>query len=66
MAFATGRRVEDADQPAVRAIAREAEAKGYRMSAFVNAVVNSSAFRSKRADVAADDAGSNGSQSGQR
>jgi len=66
MAYATGRRVEDADQPAVRAITREVEAKGYRMSAFVMSVVNSSAFRSKRADAVADDAGSNGSQSGQR
>jgi hypothetical protein len=66
MAYAVGRRVEDADQPAIRAIAKDAAAKGYKMSAFVMSVVNSSAFRSKRADVAADDAGSSDSQSGQR
>ncbi|HYW51075.1 MAG TPA: DUF1585 domain-containing protein, partial [Gemmatimonadaceae bacterium] len=66
MAYAVGRRVEDADQPAIRAISRDAAAKGYKMSAFVMAVVNSSAFRSKRADAVADDAGSNDSQSGRR
>ena len=56
MAYATGRRVEDYDQPAIRAIAKEAEAKGYRVSSFIMGVVNSSAFRSKRADaVTADD-----------
>jgi len=65
MAYALGRRVEDADQPTVRAIARAAEAKGYRLSAFVYEVVNSSAFRNKRADAVGDDAPSNG-QHGQR
>lgn len=54
MAYALGRRVEDFDQPAVRAIARQAEAKGYRVSSFVLGVVNSSAFLSKRADAVAD------------
>ena len=66
MAYAVGRRVEDADQPAIRMMAKDAAAKGYKMSAFINAVVNSSAFRSKRADAVADDAGSSDSQSGQR
>ena len=50
MAYALGRRVEDYDQPSVRAIARQAEANGYRISSVVMAVVKSSAFRSKRAD----------------
>jgi hypothetical protein len=54
MAYAIGRRVEDYDQPAIRAIAREAEAKGYRISSFIMAVVNSSAFQYKRADAVAD------------
>jgi hypothetical protein len=56
MAYALGRRVEDYDQPAVRAIAKEAEAKGYRISSFIMGVVNSSAFRSKRAEAVAADA----------
>jgi hypothetical protein len=59
MAYATGRRMEDFDQPTIRAIARDAEANGYKVSSFVLGVVNSSAFRSKRAD-AISAAGSNG------
>lgn len=54
MAYAIGRRVEDFDQPTIRVIARDAEAKGYRLSSFVMGVVNSSAFQFKRVDVAAD------------
>jgi hypothetical protein len=50
MAYALGRRVEDFDEPTVRAIARDAEANGYKVSSFITGVVNSSAFRSKRAD----------------
>ena len=56
MAYALGRRVEDYDQPTIRAIAKEAESKGYRMSSFVMGVVNSSAFKSKRAEAVAADA----------
>jgi len=56
MAYALGRRVEDYDQPAVRVIAKGAEAKGYRLSSFIMGVVNSSAFRSKRAEAVAADA----------
>jgi hypothetical protein len=52
MAYAIGRRVEDYDQPTVRAIVREAKTNGYKMSSFITAVVHSSAFRSKRVDVA--------------
>ena len=50
MAYAVGRRVEDYDQPSIRAIVREAEADGYRMWSFINAVVKSPAFRSRRAE----------------
>jgi len=55
MAYALGRRVEDYDQPTVRAITQEAEKSGYKMSSFVLGIVNSPAFRSKRADVATDE-----------
>ncbi|MGH7618990.1 MAG: DUF1592 domain-containing protein [Gemmatimonadaceae bacterium] len=50
MAYAIGRRMEDFDQPTIRAIAKDAESKGYRLSSFVVGVVNSPAFRSKRAE----------------
>ena len=53
MAYALGRRVENYDQPTVRAIARDAAANGYRVSSFILGVVNSNAFRSKRADAIA-------------
>ena len=53
MAYALGRRVEDYDQPTIRVITRDAQANGYKMSSFITAVVHSSAFRSKRAEVAA-------------
>jgi hypothetical protein len=55
MAYATGRRVEDFDQPTIRAIAKAAEAKNYRISSFVMGVVNSDAFLKKRADETAAD-----------
>ena len=45
MAYALGRRVEYYDQPTVRAIVREAEEDGYRMSSFFVGVVQSDAFR---------------------
>ncbi len=53
MAYAVGRRVEHFDQPTVRAIAREAQSKGYKFSSFVMGVVNSQAFRSKRVEALA-------------
>lgn len=52
MAYALGRRVEDFDQPTIRAIAKQAEADDYKFSAFVNGVVRSDAFRMKRAEDA--------------
>ena len=48
LAYAVGRRAEYFDQPGIRAIAREAEANGYRMSSFILGVVNSDAFRLAR------------------
>ena len=52
MAYALGRRVEDFDQPTIRAITRQAETKGYRFSSFVSGIISSPAFRSKRSDDA--------------
>jgi hypothetical protein len=50
MAYALGRRVEDFDQPTIRAIVAKADANGDKMSQFVMGVVNSTAFREKRAE----------------
>jgi hypothetical protein len=52
MAYALGRRVEYYDQPAVRAIAKNAETNGYKLSSFILGVVTSDAFRMKRAEPA--------------
>jgi len=49
MAFALGRRLEYFDMPEVRQIVREAETEEFRVSAFVLGVVESEAFRMKRA-----------------
>jgi hypothetical protein len=51
MSYALGRRVEYYDQPTIRAIARAAEANGYRLSSFILGVVKSDAFRMKRAEA---------------
>jgi hypothetical protein len=48
MAYALGRRVEYTDQPAVRAIVREAAEDDYRISSFVRGVVHADAFRLRR------------------
>ncbi len=48
LAYAIGRRVESFDGPAIRAIAREAEANGYRISSFLQGVVKSDPFRRAR------------------
>ncbi len=56
MAYAIGRRVEDFDEPTVRSISKAAAANDYKFSTFVYGVVNSTAFRSKRADVVSADA----------
>lgn len=53
LAYALGRRVEYFDQPAVRAIARDAARQGNRFSAFVFGIVNSPAFQMSVAEAAA-------------
>jgi len=45
MTYALGRRVEAFDMPAIRRIVRNASAQNYRISAFVNGVIDSDAFR---------------------
>jgi hypothetical protein len=42
--------VEWYDQPTVRAVTREAEKNGYRMSSFIMGVALSDAFQMKRAN----------------
>jgi hypothetical protein len=53
MAYALGRRLDDADQTSVRAIARSAAVKSYKFSSFVTGVVTSPAFRMRRAEAVA-------------
>ena len=55
MAYALGRRVEYYDQPTIRAIVRDAEREGYRMSAFFVGVVKSDAFRMQAVVATADE-----------
>ena len=50
MAYGLGRRVEYYDQPAIRAIAKAAEANNYRVSSFIVGVVKSDAFRMKKVE----------------
>jgi hypothetical protein len=57
MAYALGRRVEYYDQPAIRAITKQAEADDYRVVSFIIGVIKSDAFQMKRAEtVTAEDA----------
>ena len=56
MAYALGRRVEHFDMPAVREIARAAEADGLRLSRFILEIVRSPAFRTQgRAPASVED-----------
>ncbi len=48
LTYATGRRLEAADMPAVRQILREAAADGYRWSAVILAIVKSAPFQTRR------------------
>ncbi|NKB89327.1 MAG: DUF1592 domain-containing protein [Acidobacteria bacterium] len=48
LAYGLGRRVEYHDMPTVRAIVRRAEASDYRMSAFINGVIESVPFRMRQ------------------
>jgi mono/diheme cytochrome c family protein len=50
MAYGLGRRVEYFDQPAIRAIAKQAEASNYKISSFILGVVKSDAFRMRRVE----------------
>jgi len=59
MAYALGRRVEYFDQPAIRAIVREAEKEDFRMSAFFLGVVKSDAFRMRAVTSAVEDGQAN-------
>jgi hypothetical protein len=56
MAYAIGRRMESFDQPTIRSITGEAAKSDYRLSSFVLGVVNSDAFRMKRAPATTADA----------
>jgi hypothetical protein len=49
MTYALGRRVEATDMPAVRRIIRGASTQNYRLSAFINGVIDSAAFQMARA-----------------
>ena len=51
MAYALGRRIEYYDMPAIRKIVTAAERDDYRTSSFVLGVVNSDAFRMRRAET---------------
>ena len=52
MAYAIGRRVEDYDQPTIRAIVSGAEKGGFKVSDFITGIVKSPEFRSRRAEPA--------------
>jgi hypothetical protein len=54
MTYATGRRVEYYDMPAIRKIVGEAEVNGYKMTSFIMGVVKSDAFRMQRAEATTD------------
>ena len=51
MTYATGRRVEPFDMPAIRRIIRDAAASNYTVTAFVQGVVASQAFRMSRSEL---------------
>jgi len=50
-AYALGRRTEYFDQPAIRAIAKNAAAQNYKISAFILGVIKSDAFLMKQAEA---------------
>jgi hypothetical protein len=51
LAYALGRRTEYFDQPAIRAIAKAAQANDYRMSSFILGVIKSDAFQFRQPDA---------------
>src|SRR5688500_4596853 len=50
MVYALGRRAEYFDQPAMRQIAKQAEASNYKISSFILGVIKSEAFRMRRVE----------------
>jgi hypothetical protein len=50
MVYALGRRAEYYDQPAIRQIAKQAEAANYKISSFILGVIKSEAFRMRRVE----------------
>ena len=50
MTYALGRRVEHSDMPVVRAIVRDAERSGFRLSSFILGVATSAPFRMRAAE----------------
>ena len=60
LAYALGRRVEYYDQPTIRAIVSQAAEDEYRISAFILGVVESDAFRMKRASTVEDNSRTTG------
>ena len=62
MAYALGRRVEYFDKPTVRAVARDAEANGYKMSSFILGIVRSPAFQMKREEAVVEAGSEKGKQ----
>jgi hypothetical protein len=53
LTYALGRRVEPSDMPMIRAIVRDAKKQNFRMSAFVQGIANSPAFRMAAPDAPA-------------
>jgi len=49
LTYALGRQIDYRDQPAIRRIARDAEASGYRWSAIIRGIVSSTPFQMGRA-----------------
>jgi hypothetical protein len=56
LTYALGRGLEPEDVPAVRAIVRQSERDGYRFTSLMEGVVNSTPFRMRKAENAADTA----------
>jgi len=50
MAYATGRRIESYDMPAIRRIVREAGTRDHHMTAYILGIVRSPAFQMQRVD----------------
>ena len=59
MTYAVGRRMEDYDMPAIRAIVRDAAQRDYKMSSFIIGVASSPAFRMSRVPAESTEADGN-------